>query len=380
MRRFAFVLLALACALPLRAQAPDAAASAPDSLLARAYRVVSEGHAFRYGFRVEATTGDDDAEVVTGQAWTQAIAPDGIFRWRIAQDDDAGDPLVMALDGNAFQMRGRRTRRIYVDSTASKLPETSVNILGFHPTVALLLANAYENADSVSAAGRGEYDGRTCTRTLLTIASRNLKIYPCFDDALAIPVHFRFELQREALTTLDLTLLGLERVLSLPDTTFTLPLPDGWGYAPYEDTTPALALGTAAPDFALVDGNGQPVRLADLRGKVVLLDFWGTWCAPCVAALPKLQAIQNAHPDLVVLGLASYEDDGVDPAAFARERGATYRIARSDEATVTAYQVRAFPTYYVVGRDGTILFSAIHDDEEDAGGRLEAFLRSYLAR
>ena len=68
-----------------------------------------------------------------------------------------------------------------------------------------------------------------------------------------------------------------------------------------------LKIGDRAPDFVSTQLNGSPIRLSDYRGKVVLLDFWATWCAPCIAELPNVTRVYEKYQDrgLEVLGSVS---------------------------------------------------------------------------
>ena len=81
----------------------------------------------------------------------------------------------------------------------------------------------------------------------------------------------------------------------------------------------------AAPEFSLKDSNGQTVHLADYKGKVVLLDFWGTWCPPCVSAVPWLRDLQRHHAKepFVIVGISSDSDEGL--LREAERRGSTWR-------------------------------------------------------
>lgn len=85
------------------------------------------------------------------------------------------------------------------------------------------------------------------------------------------------------------------------------------------------SVGTQAPDFALNDLGIHPIKLSELKGKVVLLDFWATWCAPCRAALPDLELLNRDFKDkgLVVLGVDG--EDAKDQAAFLSKFGYTFR-------------------------------------------------------
>ena len=85
---------------------------------------------------------------------------------------------------------------------------------------------------------------------------------------------------------------------------------------------------TPAPDFELTASDGQVIRLADLRGKVVLLNFWATWCPPCKAEMPDLNALQRkygADRDFVVLGVND-EESAADVIAFAQREGIAFPL------------------------------------------------------
>ena len=114
--------------------------------------------------------------------------------------------------------------------------------------------------------------------------------------------------------------------------------------------------GFSAPDFTLTTLDGATVRLSDLRGKAVLINFWASWCGPCRAEMPHIQAAYEKHTNdgLVVLGV----DQAESPATVARfvdEFGLTFPIPLDSDGQVSAaYQARALPTSFFVDAEGVI--------------------------
>jgi peroxiredoxin len=112
-----------------------------------------------------------------------------------------------------------------------------------------------------------------------------------------------------------------------------------------------------APAFSLKDLGGKTVSLADYKGKVVLLDFWATFCAPCVKAMPKLQKLheQNAAKGFAVIGIATDEEgEKVVRPMVARTR-VSYPILLDGAATWKAYGVATLPALFLVDRSGQII-------------------------
>jgi|YNPBryantNP2012_1023418.scaffolds.fasta_scaffold00558_6 cytochrome c biogenesis protein CcmG/thiol:disulfide interchange protein DsbE len=121
---------------------------------------------------------------------------------------------------------------------------------------------------------------------------------------------------------------------------------------------PAAEASRPAPDFTLAALDGSQVRLRDLRGKVVLLNFWATWCPPCKAEMPDLDALYRqygAARNFVVIGV-NVEEKPELVAAFARQNGIAFPLALDTDGAVTTnlYHVRAFPTSLIIDRAGNI--------------------------
>ena len=116
-----------------------------------------------------------------------------------------------------------------------------------------------------------------------------------------------------------------------------------------------------APDFTLKDAEGKPVKLSDYRGKVVLLNFWATWCGPCKIEIPWFMEFEQQYKDkdFAVLGVSLDEDgwDAVKP--YIASRKVNYRVVVGTEQVAQLYgEVDSLPTTFMIDREGRI--AAVH--------------------
>lgn len=119
---------------------------------------------------------------------------------------------------------------------------------------------------------------------------------------------------------------------------------------------PAPVKGHPAPEIVLTSTTGETVRLSDFKGQPVLLNFWATWCPPCRAETPDLQATHRELGDkLVIIGVNMTAQDNGDIPAFLTEFGVTYPVLLDEEGVAARdYNVLGLPTSVFIDRNGII--------------------------
>jgi len=143
-----------------------------------------------------------------------------------------------------------------------------------------------------------------------------------------------------------------------------------------DDPSVALERGAPIPEWEATTVDGTTLRKGSLEGKYVLLDFWGSWCAPCVEALPKLEEAYDrfAGDEFELVGFASENnEESLERALDAFD--ISWPQVLDDEGTYsTKFQVRGYPTYYLVDPEGTVVAMG----DELRGDRLIPTLKKYL--
>ncbi|MBK9166348.1 MAG: TlpA family protein disulfide reductase [Bryobacterales bacterium] len=113
----------------------------------------------------------------------------------------------------------------------------------------------------------------------------------------------------------------------------------------------------AAPEFALKDADGRTVRLSEYKGKVVLLNFWATWCGPCRLEMPWFVDFERTYKNdgFAVVGVSLDEDGWSAIKPFITEIGVNYRVLQGDDMAAEQYGgVESLPTTFIIDREGRI--------------------------
>jgi len=149
---------------------------------------------------------------------------------------------------------------------------------------------------------------------------------------------------------------------------------------------PPLAAGTAAPAFTTKTLAGQPLTLKSLRGKVVLIDVWATWCGPCRMATPMLQALHKKYVarGLQVVGISVDDTSSLDKVpAYKKAYNVTYTLSASPTANAKlaqAYKAEGIPSIYLIDQKGIVRWSQSGYDSANEEKDLSKMIEDLLGK
>lgn len=121
-----------------------------------------------------------------------------------------------------------------------------------------------------------------------------------------------------------------------------------------------LAAAASATAFDLTDTAGKHHRLGDYKGRWVILNYWATWCVPCIQEIPEIAEFQRTHPDVAVLGIAIDAEDVPKTKAFAKKVGLEYPLVISDaKVEKQLAPVRGLPTTRIFDPAGKLVYDKL---------------------
>jgi cytochrome c biogenesis protein CcmG, thiol:disulfide interchange protein DsbE len=138
-----------------------------------------------------------------------------------------------------------------------------------------------------------------------------------------------------------------------------------WERSRRSDTRRAATPGTLAPDFSLMQLSGEPLQLSAYRGKVILLDFWATWCEPCEKEIPDFVNLQDKYGQEGLQIIAISMDDSSDPVLdFSRRLKMNYLVVMGNARIGELYGgVLGLPIAFLIARDGRIYMKHIGETD-----------------
>ncbi|MEP7290518.1 MAG: TlpA disulfide reductase family protein [Chloroflexota bacterium] len=131
-----------------------------------------------------------------------------------------------------------------------------------------------------------------------------------------------------------------------------------------------------APDFTLTTLDGQQFKLSDQKGKIVVINFWASWCGPCRTEAPALESLyqQYKDKDVTFIGI-TYADDPKDSQAFMAQYGMSYPVAEDGKSSVSKalYHIQGVPETFVIDKQGNInrFFYFLTDDSDASSDDLQ---------
>ncbi len=173
-----------------------------------------------------------------------------------------------------------------------------------------------------------------------------------------------------------LTISGLRVNEKFANSIFRIKLPKGYAIESFkkEIYPELLPVNSIAPDWKLSDSQKKEHQLSEFRGRVVILDFWATWCGPCIRGMPFMQKLNDKYRsrDVVVIGINVLEES--NPTAYMKQRKFDYGLLLKGEEVANVYRAKVLPTLYIIGRDGKIIYHSHTPDEKDVESVLENYL------
>jgi thiol-disulfide isomerase/thioredoxin len=280
-------------------------------------------------------------------------------------------PARLAIDSAAPMLRGDHPYEMIVPSKIPAGYSMSVTVSDQPDTVNGKPVEKITQTLSVK--------GQSMSELLYVDPKTELPVRLAYGNGAASSTSFHIDFSEYKLGGTTATASAFQYTPPATATAYTPPPP------PKEQ--PVLANGATAPDFAVQDVNGKTVHLADFAGKVVVIDYWATWCGPCQSALPGTDKVAREYQakGVVFLPVCSWDDKSAftpwvndrktwsmtfyfDPAG----RG-------KDSIAGTLYKVSGIPTQFVIGKDGKVAWSTVGYDSESGEKNLAAAIDKAMA-
>ena len=307
--------------------------------------------------------------------------------WALDGTDATGYTLYADINANGDLTDDPPMKMSRVDGRYSAFFETTVKAGDQSYPVRLKLV-----VDRVAPPGKTEKElalltyGTTVRAGTITVGGKPVKFSLSGSQGIYSQPYQGIEIDTNGDGVLDPKIEGYlnsEQFVNIGDVTYQFTV-DRYGrtltLTPQAKKQPGRAVllpGYPAPDFAFADLGGTKRKLSDFKGKVLLLDFWGTWCGPCVASIPKtLEAYAKYHArGFEVLGIdAGDKRDKLD--AFLAEKKIPWMQTMEDDdgPIATLYRVEGWPSYFLIGPDGRIVAAVPNGGEIDLNAELAKLL------
>jgi thiol-disulfide isomerase/thioredoxin len=237
-------------------------------------------------------------------------------------------------------------------------------------------------APELSVSGRAEIDGVQCdvVEVRLDDSGRRVEWYFGVDDRLPRKMLRRFRSARGNEVESELVLSNLQVNTDIDPAAFEIGIPDGFTLETVgKKPPPVLSIGDLVPSWTVQGSDGKMHELSDYRGKLVILDFWASWCPHCRRSMPAIQRMHDTYGQrgVAILALNCRDRGDVDPLAFVRDKGFTYFVADGNDVAIQ-YRVGSVPAFYVISPEGRLLYRQSGYDQEKEQQLID-LIESFLA-
>jgi thiol-disulfide isomerase/thioredoxin len=384
------------------AQQADNPAAAADAakLLDQARKAITDLHALSYTATVEGA-GALAGKVPTVQAEVTAARADAggwkIYTKGTSSGADSGKTSFEVSYDGATAYSNKAKDKVIFEKEPDNLSELSVFFSGQgakHPIAWEIVADQPLdlNGGTATAEGEGKVGDAACDIVLMhpkpldvgadTDAKDGVRVWLARSDHLPRKIERLLgspagSPQSRVLTISDLKLnessIGAAYTMQVPDG-YQVKNPDpkperqargggggggGGGQAAGGAAPGVLKVGDAAPDFTLKDASGKEHSLHGYKGKIVLLDFWATWCGPCRMAMPGVQKIHDKFKGQPVVVIGMNTSENADPVKFMKDKKFTYGLLLNAETIGDKYGIQGIPAFFLIGPDGKLLWTEV---------------------
>jgi peroxiredoxin len=321
------------------------------------------------------------AELTALKIYAQRIPNNKIFPFKFRVEQDNGD--IKSFDGKVFKWSVKKSETGYfyedIGMIQKQIRHITELIRRILPTENKKESMKFlDDKNNLAYMGKADVYGVNCD--ILNFDSKanegtiNIytSLYKGVEDGFTRKVNYIVYVNKLKYVEQNLAIKDIKINQKYNDTLFSASIPKDYNIkyirpepAPTQDVqnqkedVKLLEKGAEAPNWTLIDGNGKNVSLSDLKGKVVLLDFWGTWCVWCIAAMPKIQNVYEEFKkqNVVIYGISCREPENADPVSFARQKGIGYDVLLKGDEIAKLYNVTGFPTLYIIDKEGRVIQS-----------------------